>query len=198
MNSIEYWNHNSAYYKWLKKETEDCDIILDVGCGDGSLLRYLDNGKQRLFGIDCDTRCIEKAVANTNSTCITYNCCSFLNFDSELKYSAIIFVASLHHMDSQAAIEKAKKLLSLRGRIYIVGLAKPSNIKDTFIEFARIIPCYIFSKIKKIESCESKDMPVSYSIPTMDEVRNMSEVLLPGYVLKYGLFYRYLLKWECS
>ncbi|MBR2801520.1 MAG: hypothetical protein IKE21_02845 [Erysipelotrichaceae bacterium] len=43
-----YWNHNSAYYPWIKKKTADCHHILDVGCGDGSLMRYLDDGKKEV------------------------------------------------------------------------------------------------------------------------------------------------------
>ena len=49
-----YWNHNSAYYPWIKKKTADRHHILDVGCGDGFLVRYLDDGTKKITGIDPD------------------------------------------------------------------------------------------------------------------------------------------------
>ena len=43
------WNHNSNYYKWIENEIEDKTKILDVGCGDGSLVNYLNNNKKKSF-----------------------------------------------------------------------------------------------------------------------------------------------------
>lgn len=55
-----YWNHNSAYNPWVKKKTMNCRSILDVGCGDGSLILYLNDGIKKIIGIDPDRRSIEK------------------------------------------------------------------------------------------------------------------------------------------
>lgn len=56
-----YWNHNTAYYKWIKQRTTACKSILDVGCGDGSLIAYLNDGFKNLTGIDVDSSCISTA-----------------------------------------------------------------------------------------------------------------------------------------
>ena len=58
-----YWNHNSAYYPWIKKKTDNCKTILDVGCGDGSLALFLNDGIKKIVGIDSDIHCIEKAIS---------------------------------------------------------------------------------------------------------------------------------------
>ena len=77
----------------------------------------------------------------------------------------------------------------------IVGLAKPSNVTDYIIEGLRIIPSGIISNIKNMRSSESINIPVSYDLPDMNDVRKSADELLPGYTIRYGLFYRFLLKW---
>ena len=192
---MDYWNHNTAYYEWIKTETVNCHSILDVGCGDGALISYLDDGAKHLIGIDNERSCIDQANRRYKTENTAFMCLDFEDFDTDRRYDAVTFVASLHHMDMKAAIEKAIGLLEDDGVLLIVGLANPSNIIDYIIEGLRIIPSSVISRINHIRSSESKNIPVSYDFPDMDEVRKTANTLLPGYTIKYGLFYRYLLKW---
>ena len=123
-----YWNHNSAYYSWIKKTVTNCTNILDVGCGEGSLVRFLDDGNKKITGIDVDGPCIEKAKALSKSDKEEFLCCDFEEYTTEKVFDAIIFVASIHHMDMVKAIEIAKSLLSPGGKLIIVGLSKPSSL----------------------------------------------------------------------
>ena len=192
---MDYWNHNTAYYKWIKKQTTACHAILDVGCGDGALIAYLNDGSKELLGIDSEQSCIDKAHSRYETENTIFMCLGFEYFDTDQKFDAVTFVASLHHMNMKAAIEKAIGLLEDDGVLLIVGLAKPSTVIDYVIEGLRIIPSSVISRINHIQSSESKNIPVSYNFPDMNEVRKTADILLPGYTLKYGLFYRYLLKW---
>lgn len=196
MQHPAYWNHNVAYYDWIKNTTIACKDILDVGCGDGSLVRYLDDGKRNLVGIDVDQSCIKHALNESNSDNVQFFCTHFEAYDSGQKYDAVIFIASIHHMDMSVALEKAKSILKPDGMILIVGLAKPSNFLDWVVEAFRVIPCAIVSRIRHIQSCEENNIPVSYHFPTMNEIRATANALLPSYKMKYGLFYRYLLWWK--
>jgi len=192
---MDYWNHNTAYYGWIKKETVHCHSVLDVGCGDGALIAYLNDGSKKLLGIDNEKSCIEKANSRYNTENTVFMCLGFEDLAVDQKFDAITFVASLHHMNMKYAIEKSVGLLKDDGVLLIVGLAKPSDIIDYIIEGLRVIPCGVISRIKRMKSSESVKIPVSYDFPTMNEVRKNAEELLPGYTVKYGLFYRYLLKW---
>ena len=192
---MEYWNHNTTYYEWIKTETVHCRSILDVGCGDGALIFYLDDGSKNLLGIDTEQSCIDEANRRNKSENTAFVCLGFEDFDMDRKFDAVTFVASLHHMNMKASIEKAIGLLKDDGVLLIVGLAKPSTVIDYIIEGLRIIPSSVISKINYIKSSESKNIPVSYDFPNMNEVRKTADILIPGYTLKYGLFYRYLLKW---
>lgn len=101
-------------------------------------------------------------------------------------------------MDMRKALEKAKSLLVENGIILVVGLGKPSSFLDYIIEGLRVIPSFIISKCKEMHSCEDENIPVSYELPTMNEIRNIKNGALVGAKIRYGLFYRYLIKWEKS
>ncbi len=196
MRHPTYWNHNVAYYDWIKNTTIECQDILDVGCGDGSLVRYLDDGKRMLVGIDVDKECIKRALSESDSNNVKLICNRFEAYNFEKKFDAVIFIASIHHMDMAVALNKAKSILKPDGMILIVGLAKPSNFFDWVVEAFRIIPCTIVSKIRHMQSSEEKNIPVSYHFQEMNEIRTTANILLPSSKIKFGLFYRYLLWWK--
>ncbi len=191
-----YWNHNTAYYKWIKRRTAACGSVLDVGCGDGSLIAYLDDGSKKLTGIDIDPSCIFRAESRNKSANTQFLCCSFDGYETRRLYDAVVFVASIHHMDMTAAIERGKQLLSPNGLLIIVGLASPSTVMDYAAEGLRIIPCNVISRLKNMQSSESRSIPVSYKLPSLSEVRGIVSRTLPHAVIKYGLYYRYLLVWR--
>ena len=195
MDKLPYWNHNIAYYHRIKNQTKECNSVLDVGCGNGLLIQYLDNGKTSLTGIDTDLSCIESCRSRDVSENSTFFQNDFLSFESENKYDAITFVASIHHMDMEAAVNKAKSLLNQNGRMIIVGLAKPSGIFDYCVEAFRIVPVFLISAIRKSTSSEELNVPVSYDMPTMRYVRKVKKTLLPHSKFRYGLYYRYILTW---
>ena len=188
-----YWNHNVAYYDWIKNAAAACKDILDVGCGDGSLVRYLDDGKRKVVGIDADEECVKRALSESDSKNTQFICSPFETYNFEKKFDAVTFVASIHHMDMTAALNKAKSILKPDGMILIVGLAKPSNFSDWMVETFRVIPCGILSKIRHMQSSEEKNIPTSYHFPEMNEIRTTVNTLLPASKIRYGLFYRYLL-----
>ena len=196
-SQISFWNHNSNYYKWIKEELKGKVNILDIGCGEGTLINYLNNPNRNLTGIDISQICITKANNyNKKNDNMKFICSSFENFDSKkVLYDGIIFCASLHHLNMEKALIKSKKLLVKNGIIIIVGLSKPSSLCDWIIECLRVIPCFTISKLHKMKSSEDLDIPTSYNIPKMVEIKEILNKVTPGFDLSYGLYYRYLVKW---
>jgi len=196
-NKNTSWNHNYAYNRWVSKKVGKRNRILDVGCGDGPLATYLRTTDNEVLGIDISVSAIQKADKSNSYSNVSFLQTSFEDFqENNKKFDAIVFVASIHHMDMINAIDKAKKLLAKNGVLIIVGLAKPSNLSDRIVELARIIPSKIISVIKKNTTLEEMNIDVSYDFPTMKEVRQILNEKLYGYTLRYGLHYRYLLTWE--
>ncbi len=196
MNNKLLWNHNLAYNKWIKKTIGDRRNILDVGCGNGYLSLFLRNDGNFIVGIDPSDLSIEYATGQNDYGNVKFIQTTFERFETSQKFDAVIFVASVHHMNMGDAIDKAKALLNRNGILIIVGLAKPANMLDWMIECARIIPSGIISFIKKNKTSEELNMEVSYDIPTMNEVRQICKNKLQGHKMSYGLHYRYLLTWK--
>ena len=196
MKEPAYWNHNVAYYPWIKKETEGCKCILDVGCGDGSLLSYLDDGSHELYGIDIDKFAIDRAKEANGSEKISYEIASFDEIDENEKYDAIVFVASIHHMNMSDTLQKAKKMLSTGGKLVIVGLAKPSTLTDRIIEAGRVLPSRIITKKHQKNASENEFKPVvSFDMPNLNDVRKIISEEIPYASWRQALHYRYLLTW---
>ena len=190
-----YWNHNSAYYPWIRKKLSGCSRILDVGCGDGSLVAYLNDGTREITGIDVDKGCIDKALSAYKTENTDFQLCSFEEYPADEQFDAIVFVASIHHMNMEQAILKARSLLVSGGKLLIVGLAKPSGLSDWILEVARVIPSRLVSYVHKMQTSEDLNIPVSYQLPEMNKVRRIVKKHLPEAVIRYGLHYRYLLEW---
>lgn len=192
------WNHNYAYHNWIKKNINKNSTVLDVGCGDGTLIFKICYMCKKVYGIDPDTKSIDTAKKNNTYDNISFINDDFLKYDfGNTKFDNIIFVASIHHMDMEEALKKAKKLLNEDGKIIIVGMYKASSISDYLIEVLRIIPSFIISKIKRNKTSEEMNIVTNYNFPTGDEVRNIcKKILEKDYSIKYALHYRYLLLWS--
>lgn len=196
-NSKTPWNHNFAYHGWISKIVGKRNRILDVGCGDGTLAQFLRTPDNHILGIDPSYSSIQRAKEQNEYQNVDYIQMSFEDFNVEnTKFDAIIFVASIHHMDMKEAIDKAISCLEKSGVLIIVGLAKPAKFLDWVIEVLRVIPSGIISAIKNNTTSEELNIDVSYDIPKMTEVRKICAKQLYGYTLRSGLHYRYLLTWE--
>ena len=198
MNRPNHWNHNTAYYPWIRKHLSGCRSVLDVGCGDGALARCLNDGEKEIVGIDADPAILRKASLLNSGYSSQFVCCPFEDYDPGRKFDAVVFVASLHHMDMTPALERAKALLALGGKILIVGLAKPSGFLDYSLESVRIIPSKLSSLLHRMQSSEELSIRTSYDYPQMREVRRTVSTILPHARIRYGLHYRYLLEWRSS
>ena len=196
MMKTNYWNHNSDYYPWVLEKTRGCQRVLDVGCGNRELALMLALDGHSVTGIDPSDECIAEARARTNSEKVRFDCASLESFEAKEPFDAIVFVASIHHMDMEKAIARAKELLSPGGVIAIVGLASPSSALDHAIELLRVIPSWISSKMHHMRSSEDLGIPTSYATPTMAQVREVASRLLPGAAIRHGLHWRYLLTWR--
>lgn len=196
MSRLSYWNHNAAYYPWIKEQLRSCRRILDVGCGDGTLVRYLQEDGRSLVGIDVSPTCIARAEKSPHTPWTRFILSPFSAYPEDEAFDAVVFCASLHHMDMPSSLEKAKRLLDPDGRLLIVGLASPSSLWDRLLDVFRVIPAGIGTRIHRMRSPEELGIPTCGKLPRMQEIRYASEQHLPGARLRRGLYWRYLLSWQ--
>ena len=195
MGRPKFWNHSAAYYPWLRRQLAGRRRILDGGCGEGGLARYLAEPGRSLLGIDPDeaSLCRAKALAPAGTE---FRRCGLEDLAGEGDFDAVTFSASLHHMDMERALDRACGLLAPGGLLLIVGLGRPSSMGDWLLEGLRVLPCAVLSRLHRQKSSEELGVPVSYELPPMGEVRSLIRRSLPGAKLRPGLYYRWLLRWE--
>lgn len=190
-----YWNHNTVYHKWLLAQVKGKETVLDVGCGDGLLVYRLANVCDQLIGIDTHIPSIEKAkkrLFNIKNASIILT--RFEDFKRKPNsFDAIIFVASLHHMNLAFCIKKSVKLLKPNGKLLIVGLAHPHSIWDWIIELARLLPVKLIDLFYNVKG--DVGAPITDANEHLGDIRDIAKKELPNAKIKQALYYRYLLTW---
>ena len=193
----EYWTHNTAYHKWILKHIRQSDLVLDVGCGDGLLVQKAAQICNRVTGIEPHLPSALRAqkrlenVENANIGNITFE--EYSAYSST--FDVIIFVASLHHMDLESCIIKAKELLTPGGRLLVVGLSKPEGFIDFLIECLRAIPAKLGSLVHGEKNGGNIGVPVQQPDLSLRQIRKITDIHMPNAKVHRGLYYRYLLSW---
>lgn len=194
-NVDTYWNHNTAYHKWLLSQVKGRANVLDVGCGDGLLVYRLSKVCDQVIGIDTHRPSIEKAkqrLCNTKNASIIMGGFESLN-RAPRTFDAIIFVASLHHMDLEFCIKKSVELLKPGGKLLIVGLAHPQSVFDWIIEIGRILPVKLGDLFHDVKG--DIGAPIKGANERLGDIRKIAKKELPNAKIKQALYYRYLLSW---
>lgn len=197
---MEYWTHNTHYYPWVLRQLAEAKRVLDVGCGDGLLVQMLAKRCESVLGLEPHLPSAEAAkrrLAETRNAQIAPVTFEEISTAPE-SYDAIVFVASLHHMDQDAALIKAKSLLAPGGRLIVVGCAFPDTPLDWTLEALRVIPAKLGSALHGEKNGGNIGVPTQKPTLSTSGVRELVRKLLPGAKLRQGLYYRYLLTWERS
>lgn len=192
-----YWTHNVAYHKWILDKIGPEDTVLDVGCGDGLLVQKLAERCKQVIGLEPHAPSAEKAkerVAQVDNASILHT--SFEAYEGNEPVDAMVFVASIHHMDLAVTLRKAKGLLVPGGKILIVGLARVDGIADLLVEALRVIPAKIGSLIHGEREGGQIGVPTQAPPLSLKEIREIAGEYLPNAAFRRGLYYRYRMLWK--
>lgn len=93
--------------------------VLEIGCGDGKISVLLALGTKTYTAIDLDRELIDQAK-NLNSKVI-FGTGSGENLEFETDFfDIVLFTLSLHHQNSQSALEEAFRVLSPTGYVLVL------------------------------------------------------------------------------
>jgi 2-polyprenyl-3-methyl-5-hydroxy-6-metoxy-1,4-benzoquinol methylase len=192
----EYWNHNTAYHRWLISIAEDQrGDVLDVGCGDGLLAQRLGPVSRSVTAIDPDAAAVRRARDRlTRYDGLSVHETAFEGYDAgAARFDLITFVATIHHMDLRASLRKARQLLRPSGEIAIVGLSANKTLWDWTVSGLCLPIVRIGSKLHH----ETRDIGVltASARENLTEIRRVEDEL-PGADVRRALYYRYLLRWR--
>jgi SAM-dependent methyltransferase len=201
----EPWSHNLHYHRViLDAVPARCERALDVGCGQGALTRRLRRVVPHVIGIDRDQRSIELARANPAAADIGYLLGDFLATPFRPgSVDLVTSVASLHHMDAEAALRRIADLLRPGGVLAVVGLARATSPADA----GRLVPAMIGTRVHKAASAARRRRaggrpgqgylsPIVWPPPlSYAATRRLAAQILPGARYRVRLYWRYTLVW---
>jgi deazaflavin-dependent oxidoreductase (nitroreductase family) len=189
------WNHNIAYHDVVLAWMPDrCGTALDVGCGDGRLVRAIAGHAGLVTGIDTDHASIEQARAlGKGCDNVRFIEGDFLTepFDDS-QFDLITAVATLHHMPLDRALTRAKQLLAPGGVLVIVGCARPSGLLDLAYDIAGSVANKVATRRR---GYWQHDAPINDPTTSYTEVRRIAGSQLPGHTYRRRLYFRYTITW---
>jgi 2-polyprenyl-3-methyl-5-hydroxy-6-metoxy-1,4-benzoquinol methylase len=193
----DYWNHNAAYHGWLVDiAARHRGQVLDVGCGEGLLVQRLAAVSRNVVGVDSDPDSVQRArkrlpaIGNASIDLVGLE-----DFHApERSFDVITFVASLHHLSLGEALEKARQLLTPTGELAIIGLSANKTLAD----WAWAVLCTPAARVGSWLHRETRDIGVPVTEPrdSLGEIRQVTDDVLPGAVIRRGIYYRYRLHWR--
>lgn len=197
------WSHNVHYHRLiLNAVPPGCQRALDIGCGQGALARALSQVVPQVTGIDRDQRSIEIARAHPAAG-ISYILGDFLDtpFQPE-SFDLVTSVASVHHMDAEAAFRTMSDLLRPGGTLAVVGLARGMTPADLYLQPAAIVghrahlAASAWTRRRARSQATDYQSPIIWPPPlSYRDYRRLAARALPGARYQRRLYWRYSLIW---
>lgn len=193
-----YWNKNVHYQRVvLDAVPVDCGEGLDVGCGDGSLVRKLAAKARTVTGVDRSIemiRCAREGSAGVEN--VTFIEADYLD-ESSLpgeRYDFVSAVAVVHHATFEDAVRGLVRLLAPGGRLVIIGIARNRTWLDwTIAGFA--LPASRFFQWRGGGDLGGDAIPVRDAVMDWSDVSRAARTQLPG--CRYRrLVWRYSVIWD--
>lgn len=193
----EYRNHNTAFHSELLAAVPHRDSsVLDIGCGDGLLLRKLATAAASVTGIDSDHSAVARARARLADTPDAHVVEGDVLTSSELddrRFDLITCVATLHHMPLIIALERMRELLAPGGSLCIVGLSANKTVIDRLVAGALVLPVRVASTIHRESGYPG--MTTEQPRESLADIRRAAAMVLPGSRIHRRFYYRYTLDW---
>lgn len=192
-----YWNHNVHYHRLvLDAMPHPCEAALDVGCGEGLLVRRLAARAHRVTGVDRSVEMILRARERAGaSTALEFVAADFLRHPfPNGAYDLVCSVATIHHMNFTDALTRMADLLRPGGTLVVVGLARNRTPLDWALSGAVLPALLILDRVHG--KTDPAGMPMTDPQMSWGEIRREARRLLPGVRFRRHLFWRYSLRWR--
>lgn len=183
------WNHNSQLYPLVGQLIAGHEVVLDVGCGDGTLANYLAGLGHQVVGVDADPNVL---APDSPTTHFMLGDATGLPFGND-QFDAVVAVMVLHHTDAQLALVEMRRVLRPGGQLVLIGYGKDRNLADLARSGADVIKSAWQSRGK------TKWQPQVASAKAMDswaQSRKMITTMLEGAHWRRVGAWRYLVTWR--
>ncbi len=184
------WNHNTHYFPLLASRIPAwATRVLDVGCGEGTLCRYLARDRRLVVGTDSDMSILPRPSWGVGYVVGSAETLPF----GDRSFSAVTMTMVLHHVDPARALPEAARVLAPGGRLLVLGLGQYGGWRDAGYELRDLVTHRLVSR-----SMQAWDPPTSkeQATDTWADARETARDLLPGSSYRRLAMWRYLVEWQ--
>jgi len=183
------WNHNAHHYPRLRGLLpRDAQRVLDVGCGEGTLVRHLAERVPHVVGLDPDLT----ALRVSSSPGLVGGDVEALPF-ADASFDAVTACMVLHHADHESALSEMTRVLAPGGRLLVLGYGRSTPGLDVVHEVRDVVAHRYLSR-----RTTPWDPPTVRADPTHTwaETAALTARLLPGRAWRRLPLWRYLVIWD--
>ncbi len=182
------WNHNTRWYPRIGDLLTGHEVVLDVGCGEGTLARYLASRGHQVIGLDRDSSVLPP---DSEGAHFILGDATGLPFPDE-SFDAVVSVMVLHHTRLELALVEMRRMLKPGGLLIDLGIGRDKGLGD-LLRSAADVPAQWWADRGKTawEPATAKADPrLGWA-----ETRSAIERMLPGSTSQRLPGWRYLATW---
>ena len=183
------WNHNSHYYPRLAAAIPtDARVVLDVGCGDGTLARYLSRPDRRVIGLDLDLTAVPADPDGVDYVNASVEALPF----ATSALDAVMLIMVLHHVQPDRALAELRRVLRPGGVLLLLGYGRSVSPYDWLHEAADILAHQVYAR-----TTHRWDPSLRLADPNLSwaDNRRLLEEALPGGSYRRLPMWRFEYRW---
>lgn len=197
------WTSNNHYHKFLLRNVPaNCLDALEIGCGTGTFSRRLAAVSKQVVALDLSPEMIRVARSRSEEfPNIDFQLADVMSWDFPVAhFDCISTIATLHHLSQRELLLKAKEALKPGGTLLVLDLVESKGLRDLFVDF---IAFGVSATLRLIHNGQLQPPPnvraaweehgKTDSYSTIDEIRALGAVILPGAKVRRQLLWRYSL-----
>ncbi len=203
--STEGWDHNGHYHPFLLSHVPAaCTEALDIGCGTGSFSRLLAQRSQHVLALDLSPQMIRVAQErSTRFNNIEFQVADVLSCELPADhFDCIVSIATLHHLPFEVMLEKMRAALKAHGVLLVLDLFKAESLSDFALSLPAIPWNFMLRLWKQHRLRPPREVRAAWAehgrtdvYPTLTQVRQSFEKVLPGARVTRHLLWRYSITW---
>lgn len=198
--------HDARYRDYLLRQIpNECDSVLEIGCGTGESSRLLAARAQQVIGVDLAQQMIRVArQKSTNHRNIEFmnGDIMTLNFLAE-RFDCIVSSTTFHHLPAEGILRKVKEWLKRGGTFVCLDLYQRSTAMDWICDAVAYPLSAGFRLMKTGRMQPPRELRSAYdehgktdTYLTLREIKDICGSVLPGAVVRRHLFWRYSIVWK--
>jgi ubiquinone/menaquinone biosynthesis C-methylase UbiE len=204
--SRDGWDHNSHYGNFLFKHIpQDCESVLEIGCGTGAFARLMSKRAGRVLALDLSPQMIQIARERSREYAnIDFRVANVLEWKFPAgQFDCVASIATLHHLPMEEMLTKMKSALKANGTLLVLDLFQGEGLPDVLRSALAVLVSTILKLIKTGRvrpSRAEREAWVEHGqrdvYLTLSQVRSICADVLPGAQVRKHLLWRYSIIWK--